>query len=508
MNAHRQIILLLLLTVATSSAAVSRAAESSATFTIHPDQPQQVVWGMGFEIQCDSIGSGNHGMPTRESGVPHDLVPSERNRLADEMLRGFRFCRLAGGLYWRGLDADQKQLEPRWPDQLAELKTLLDRAGVESLSFEYWSPPPYWKANGVYEHSKAHPDNALRCFGWHFAQDPVYHGDVDRFLDDFSKAVCTDIRTLQAAGLKVGFFGLQNEPFANTAYSSCVYSINGYGRTFRVVAPAVRKLDPSIKIIADTGPGQPSFIAPVLEDESAASLVDLLVIHAVGSDSSTVSSDVRRARKMVRPPLPIYQNEYEYLNGGATAPRCLNTVQNIMNWYQLAASPTWYWIHCLKPLGNSEGSGYALGFWRPTASDPGEISGNEKSGAGKYADLAPGHFTWNNYNWFSVVGFLKYMPWDSTVLKMDEAEEFKDHRLLAFKRPDGKLVVVVSNRTKEPFQFEIETGLAGEQPHFAGFRYTPQDAGPEFMGQPAGNLEGNHLSIIVPGMSWEFWVQQ
>ena len=50
------------------------------------------------------IGSGNNGLPEAPIAVPHDLVPSERQRLADEMLKGFRYCRLAGGLYWRGLD--------------------------------------------------------------------------------------------------------------------------------------------------------------------------------------------------------------------------------------------------------------------------------------------------------------------------------------------------------------------------------------------------------------------
>lgn len=42
--------------------------------------------------------------PTTTS-APHDLTPSERVRLATEMLTGFRWCRLALGLYLRGLTA-------------------------------------------------------------------------------------------------------------------------------------------------------------------------------------------------------------------------------------------------------------------------------------------------------------------------------------------------------------------------------------------------------------------
>lgn len=128
--------------------------------------------GMGFEIQCDSITSGNAGISESTVSVPHDLVPSERDRLADEMLKGFRFCRLAGGLYWRGVDEQKKLLRPRWPQQLSELKTFLDRAGVESLSFEYWSPAPFWKANRSYvpiDHDAVR--NVLRCYGPDFAHD-------------------------------------------------------------------------------------------------------------------------------------------------------------------------------------------------------------------------------------------------------------------------------------------------------------------------------------------------
>jgi DNA primase len=36
---------------------------------------------------------------------------------AEEMLTGFRYCRLAGGLYWRATDPQGKHLRPRWPEQ-------------------------------------------------------------------------------------------------------------------------------------------------------------------------------------------------------------------------------------------------------------------------------------------------------------------------------------------------------------------------------------------------------
>ncbi len=122
----------------------------SGKYILMPNVHKQTIWGIGFEIQCDAIGSGNNGLPEEPIAVPHDLVQSERDRLANEMLQGFRYCRIAGGLYWRGLDTEKKHLQPRWREQLEEIKQMLEVAGVEGVSLEYWSPAPYWKANLKY----------------------------------------------------------------------------------------------------------------------------------------------------------------------------------------------------------------------------------------------------------------------------------------------------------------------------------------------------------------------
>ncbi len=250
-------------------------APPESLFTVHPDQAQQVIKGLGFEIQSDSIGSGNEGLPEAATSVPHDLTPEERTRFSREMLQGFRYCRLAGGLYWRGLDAEQKYLRPRWPEQLNELRDMLQTAGVEGVEFEYWSPAPFWKANGQYTARKKNDaENRLRCFGANFATDPVYHGDVDRFLGDFAAACRTDLQTLKDAGIPVIFWGLQNEPFANCPYSSCIYRPADYTRTFVAVAPIIRAFDPNIQLVADTDTGWKfHFIRPALKQPETAGLV-------------------------------------------------------------------------------------------------------------------------------------------------------------------------------------------------------------------------------------------
>ena len=474
-------------------------APAESSITVHPDRPKQTILGFGFEIQSDSIGSGNVGLPDATTSVPHDLVPSERQRFYQEMLRGFRYCRLAGGLYWRGLDPEKKFMSGRWPEQMDELRGMIESAGIEGVSLEYWSPAPFWKTNGAYVGADRNT-NILRCFGPDFANDPGYHGDADRFFKDFSAALVHDLAYLREHRIPVKFWGLQNEPRpwnAGNDYSRCVYNDTQYDRAFSAVAPAIRAFDPGIRIIADSW--DLNCVARVLRDPKRSPLVDALVIHQVGSDSNIVLTQVPALRAKHGPEKPIFQNEYEYLAGPTSPARCLNTVQHIMNWFQAGEAPTWFWIHALKPIKNKEASGYSLGFWRPAAD----------TAAADHPDfpgLKPGHWQWNKYNWHAVGSFIRHMPWDCRAVAVTEPSRDNDLRVLAFKRPNGKLTVVLSNRSFGRHRFNVETGLTNAT--FKGWRYTPDDAGDNFTGSAAGTLNGGTISPDLADMSWEFWEEQ
>lgn len=616
-------------------------------YTVHPESPKQTILGLGVEIQSDSIGSGNNGLPEEPIAVPHDLTPAERERFATELMAGFRYVRLAGGLYWRGLDPEGKFLQPRWPSQLEELRQLMDTAGIEGLSFEYWSPAPFWKANRSYtalHEPDGHARNRLRPFAPGFDQDPDYSGDTDRFLADFAQAVVTDIQTLSAAGLRTSLFGLQNEPYVNhSIYPTCEYPTpETYLPAYQAVASAVRAHDPSIMLLADTYHGFPKFIAPGMSDPEVAALVDAYVVHTIGWPSESVSGVHKEITEKL-PPRPWFQNEYEYLTGGATPDRCLNTVEHIMNSFQLGANPTWFWLHALKPIGNAEASGYCLGFWQsqiaplteiPSAQarrwpagpayatlpetlrdleivsakrgDPtrpglaynfivnqpvtvylavhthgnftldadwqptdltltwtggtdrvfkrafpaGGVSipahpgqADQRHGAPhlcfvapatdattaldieiginqpilvrsqaialerKAAAVPPGHWITNPYNWHAVGSFAKRMPWDSVALQVSENQYAPDARILGYRRPEGKMTVVLSNRSAADARpFDIATGLPADT-RWQGFRFTPAEAGPGTLGVPIGTLSGDRLTPALPPRSWEFWEQ-
>ena len=227
--------------------------DSRESYKVLLNEPHQYIWGLGFEIQSDAIASGNRGLPENTTSVPHDLIPSERKRLSEEMLKGFRYCRLAGGLYYRGTTKNEKELRGRWNSQLLEIKSMLDMAGVEGLSLEYWSPTPFWKANGRYpQKEKNDPLNKLKCFAEGFKNDPDYKGDTLKFLNDFGESLVHDVQYLDQNGLKVIFWGLQNEPPASTFYSSCKYSPDEYYLSFKTIAPKIKAYNPNIAIISDS----------------------------------------------------------------------------------------------------------------------------------------------------------------------------------------------------------------------------------------------------------------
>ena len=89
---------------------------------------------------------------------------------------------------------------------------------------------------------------------------------------------------------------------------------------------------------------------------------------------------------------------------------------------------------------------------------------------------------------------------ETTVVKVDEEKLDHDCPILAYIKPDGKMVIVLSNRCFKDYTFNIDTGL--KDAVFAGFRYTPDDAGKDFMGVELEPLASDDFSPKLPDMSW------
>jgi O-glycosyl hydrolase len=463
-------------------------AQASGSYTIHADQPQQVIKGLGFEIQSDSIGSGNAGMPDEVIAVPHDLTPSEKIRFYTEMLHGFRYARLAMGLYLRGNDAEKKQIVERYSGQMDDLRTMQQISGLEGFDVEYWSPAPYWKANKTY-------------YGGTIA------GSDPAFVNVFTDALAEDLRYLQGHGLRIAQWGLQNEPAighlqqtpgtgrsgdANQSYSNCSYSPALYATVLSAAVPKIRAVAPGVQIQAPSwdGPAGP-YAAEIRKDPELLKNIDAWTWHQIGHNSNDQIL-LRDKYLLGADGKPVYENEFEYQPWDKSVTvddYFMNTGQSLMNWMVFENSPVWYWIHALKPVTNMEATGYALGYWRST----GELKQNIRS------NLEPGHWEFNPHIWNAIAGFLKYMPWDSTRLNVEESTVLNDQRVLVWRSKTGKLGIALSNRGSVPFTFH----LSGTQKVvLVGHRYTVATLDISL----GRRSVGKDISITVPPHSFEFWI--
>ena len=266
---------------------------------------------------------------------------------------------------------------------------------------------------------------------------------------------------------------------------------DAYYKTFKAVAPKIRAVDPNIFIQAGSGLfGQHDHGCGLVGmDPAARALVDGWSWHRIGADSNQQIewAEFFKAKAYGK---PILSNEFEYLDNTTSDARFVNTAQSIMNWFAFCDARSWYWLHALKPVANAEASGYALGFWRP----PGDTDRSH------FPDLQEGHWTFNPQNFNAIAGFLRHMPWDSVRLEVDEAEQRKDNRILAWRSPAGKLGLALSNRSGKPFRFDVRTGA---KRGLRGVRFTPSRTN-----IPLGQSGGNTLSTELPDSTIEFWTEQ
>jgi O-glycosyl hydrolase len=452
-------------------------AEDSS-YVIQWTRYRQTILGLGYEIQSDSIGSGNMGLPEKRTSVPHDLVPSERSRFYNEMIRGggdrgFRYCRLALGLYLRGLSEDGKNIVGRWPEQMDELRDMVVNSNLEGMSVEYWSPAPHWKSNNSYV------GGSLRS-------------DDQAFLSDFADAIVGDVQYLEDHGLRVCWWGLQNEPDIGTDYSSCTYTDGLYFNAFRTAASRLRARFPKVRIHVNSFGGQHGIGgAAIRSDAPTLALVDAWTWHRIGTDTQELSPRRGNFSDSIQGRV-VYNNEFEYLHWHERhgAWYTVNTAQSIMNWMVFHESPTWFWLHALKPTYNSESPGYSLGTWRPE--DDNDFT--------QFPDLAKGHWTWNPVNWNALAGFLRHMPWDSVRVEVDEPEVNDDRRIMAWVAPDGRRTFVITNRAETPHTFTVESG--------AGVRFTGSRYAHNINNLSLGVAAGQRLRIEVPSYSIEFWTEE
>ncbi len=333
----------------------------------------------------------------------------------------------------------------RWPGQAELLAEMATASGIEGFEVEYWSPSPGWKSTGAYINGTLKGYDAAT-------------------LGSFAEAVVDDAKYLEANGMTVALWGLQNEPPVgpdNCIYSCCGYDAPQYYAAFNATAKALRAALPNAAIHVSSESG-PHYSPQLIADPFTLSFVDLWTYHCVGCDSD---SQIEKAGyyNNATSGKPVANNEYEYLGGPASPVRMVNTAQTIMNWLAFEDSPTFFWLHALKPLGHSEASGYGLGFWNPplNPAPPGK------------GVPPPGFWDFNQLNFNSLAGFTSYMPFDAVRVNVEEDVVRPDVRVLAYLFDPAKarwLLPHGSPPLPVPAKGSTRRVLAGEEAETARLR--------------------------------------
>ena len=489
---------------------------------------RQIFEGIMVELQSDSIGSDNEGMPDAAIGVPHDLIPEERVRFATEVLRGTRYIRLALGLYLRGVSADGQNIVGRWPEQMEELRQLHQLSGVQGWAPEYWSPPPHWKSSGSYY------NGTLASFD-------------DSFLDSFSNATLQDVKYLTAHGLPVSWWGLQNEPNFQTenitscpkqdddaaaetgshlpagismgagmrvgsnTYSRCNYDQCDYYRAFVACATKIRAYDLTIRIHANSATGQLG-ASPIANNPETLPLLDAFTWHTVNAPSSHTFGNRSTHYNYGK---VDFTNEMEYQPGSPFAGTAVGTVallNTFLNTLTFKDSPTGVIsLHASKPTTNIEALGYGWTWWWPTnGSAPPALPG-----------LRPNHFAYNYWNWAAVAPFIKTVPWNSVRLGVDEAPVARmRQRVVAFETPEvgrggplhantpaGKLIVVLTNEDGAANFTAKVRSVDGRVRTWEGFQYQGSMDGAEF-NVSLGSRIGAIFSTTLSPATMQWWYER
>ena len=520
-------------------AAPPAPAAEPGTFIIDttPSGRRQVFEGVEVELQSDSIGTNNKGMPMDGKlvpdadpsaiGAPHDLTPSERARFATEIVMGVRTVRLALGLFLRG-SPDNKSIVGRWPSQMAELRALQDASGIEGWAPEYWSPPPGWKS------ARSYYGGTLASFS-------------PAFLLSFADSIVRDVAYLQAKGLRVTWWGLQNEPNfgaesnvtcppanesqrrafvrfpaggavarSSSPYAQCQYTQCSYYHAFMACAKKIRAHDASIRIHANSYSGQLG-AAPVALDPEGIALVDAFTQHTVNCPSAKTFGNVTRTWSFGK---PAFTNEMEYQPGSRLAGSEEGTVAAVntfLNTLTFKDAPTGVIIlHAIKPTTNIESLGYGWAWWRPTGSNA----------SSAFPALRVQHWTPNYWNWNSVAPFTKTVPWNSWRLNVMEDRQRVHQRVVAFETPGaevekgplhartaaGKLIVVLTNEQfspSPPSTFNVTVGTSDGNPRvWRGYSFKGDAAGAYF-NISLGTTNGAVSSFVasLPANTVQWWYE-
>lgn len=518
---------------------VAASLAGRPTFDVHAYNwgYRQVLDGYLFEIQGDNIGPSDGAQQSDQSrAIPYDLTPTERKRLATELVSGAHSIRLALGIYYRGVRTTNgtsglgETVGPRLPSQRQHIFELVRDAGLVGIQPEYWSPAPHWKTTSAYgggtlwagaAYSRATTLDSIR------GSDAVQYAAQINALTTAMVSDLEDLHNHPQYPMRVIGFGLQNEAAdaASFSYGSCTYTAQLYTDVLKSVIPKIRDSailskwagqPNTVAIHVESLDGPLSTLATTLRNDATVLSTGKTAIqevsgwtwHRFAETNGNANAQLTTAGTAADGALyaallsstlnptnvPVYNNEYEWINSGTYPGRSawfanlLTVWINGLNWLR---APQVTLIHALKPSTDPVSERYALGSWR--------VPGDNGTPIDYAAGLDYGKWVTNDHNYNAAKPFMRLLTRAQWLLTQETAYS-ATVKCGACITQAGKLAVFVLNGGTSDAPVTI--CLGPDQRVMAPITYTPTARD-----EVGATVQTNTLLDTVPARSMRVWVE-
>lgn len=292
-----------------------------------------------------------------------------------------------------------------------------------------WSPPTWMKRNGHYAMAPAwpgQPSNGIRPdqLGKP-GQD--YFIQEDRYFDAYARYFRRYVEAYRQAGIPISTVMPQNEFNSAQPFPSCCWTPEGLARFIPALGREMGKVGVEI-FLGTLERSDAALVSKVLADPAAGPLIKGVGVQWAGKGAL---ADIRREH----PNLRIWGSEQE-CGIGTNDWRYARYAWSLMKLYFLNGAGAWTYWNMVMPTGGMSGWGWPQNSL---------VTVDPKAGAYRL-----------NYEFHLLRHLSAFVEPGARRVPTDSFLGYEN--LLAFKNPDGAMVIVMQNDLSDPMPVRIKVG--------------------------------------------------
>ena len=286
-----------------------------------------------------------------------------------------------------------------------------------------WCPPTWMKTNGNYASLSSEKYNSLDP---HLQSLPNTTGFrmLRGYLDTYARYLSKFVSAYREEGISISDFHVQNEVVAEQIFPSCIWEPQDISLFVAdYLGPQMKRDHPDLRLWLSTlNVGDPDYMRTALANKEAATFIYGMGFQWAGKESiGTIHQEY--------PDMHLIQTENECGNGENNWQSALHTWSLIKHYLRSGAEAYTYWNFVLLSPGVSH--------WGWSQNSMAVIDAKTKK-----LSYTPEYYLMKHLSHFVMPGAL-----------FIHLEGYED--ALAFKNPDGSIIVVLANQTDETVPIDL-----------------------------------------------------